>query len=128
MRRRPPRSTRTDTLFPYTTRFRSTLVRRDPIGVVGAIVPWNYPVILSMSKIATSLAPGCAVVLKPSPGPVLDCYLVAEAAAEAGIPAGVPNWVPGGRQLGASLFAHPAGEKFACTGSTEAGRSEEHPH
>src|SRR3546814_6513389 len=72
MRRRPPRSTRTDTLFPYTTRFRSTLVRRDPIGVVGAIVPWNYPVILSMSKIATSLATGCAVVLKPSPGTVLD--------------------------------------------------------
>lgn len=99
-----------------------TLVRRDPIGVVGAIVPWNYPVILSMSKIATSLATGCAVVLKPSPGTVLDCYLVAEAAAEAGIPAGVLNWVPGGRQLGAYLVAHPGVDKIAFTGSTAAGR------
>jgi acyl-CoA reductase-like NAD-dependent aldehyde dehydrogenase len=99
-----------------------TLVRRDPIGVVGAIVPWNYPVILSMSKIATSLATGCAVVLKPSPGTVLDCYLVAEAAAEAGIPAGVLNWVPGGRELGAYLVSHPGVDKIAFTGSTAAGR------
>lgn len=99
-----------------------TLVRRDPIGVVGAIVPWNYPVILSMSKIATSLATGCAVVLKPSPGTVLDCYFVAEAAAEAGIPPGVLNWVPGGRQLGAYLVAHPGVDKVAFTGSTAAGR------
>lgn len=99
-----------------------TLVRRDPIGVIGAIVPWNYPVILSMSKIATSLATGCAVVLKPSPGTVLDCYLVAEAAAEAGIPDGVLNWVPGGRKLGAYLVSHPGVDKIAFTGSTSAGR------
>jgi acyl-CoA reductase-like NAD-dependent aldehyde dehydrogenase len=62
------------------------------------------------------------VVLKPSPGTVLDCYLVAEAAAEAGIPAGVLNWVPGGRELGAYLVSHPGVDKIAFTGSTAAGR------
>jgi acyl-CoA reductase-like NAD-dependent aldehyde dehydrogenase len=99
-----------------------TLVRRDPVGVVAAIVPWNYPVILSMSKIAPALATGCTMVLKPSPGTVLDCFIVAEAAAEAGIPAGVLNWVPGGRELGAYLVAHPGINKVAFTGSTAAGR------
>lgn len=99
-----------------------TLVRRDPVGVVGAIVPWNYPVILSMSKIAPVLATGCTAVLKPSPGTVLDCFIVADAAAEAGVPAGVLNWVPGGRELGAYLVAHPGVNKVAFTGSTAAGR------
>ncbi len=99
-----------------------TLVRRVPVGVVGGIVPWNYPVVLSMMKIGPALATGCTIVLKPSPGTVLDCYVVAEAAAEAGIPKGVINWVPGGRELGAYLVSHPGIDKVAFTGSTGAGR------
>jgi geranial dehydrogenase len=101
----------------------TTLVRREPVGVVGAIVPWNFPVILSMMKIGPALAAGCTIVLKPSPGTVLDSYIVAEAAHEAGLPAGVINWVPGGRELGAYLVEHPGIDKVAFTGSTGAGRS-----
>ena len=99
-----------------------TLVQRGPVGVVGGIVPWNYPVVLSMMKICPALATGCTIVLKPSPGTVLDCFIVAEAAEEAGIPAGVINWVPGGRDLGAYLVSHPGIDKVAFTGSTAAGR------
>lgn len=99
-----------------------TLVRRGPVGVVGGIVPWNYPVALSIMKIGPALATGCTIVLKPSPGTVLDCYVVAEAAAEAGIPDGVINWVPGGRELGAYLVSHPGIDKVSFTGSTPAGR------
>jgi acyl-CoA reductase-like NAD-dependent aldehyde dehydrogenase len=101
----------------------STLVRHEPVGVVAAIVPWNFPVILSMMKIGPALAAGCTVVLKPSPGTALDCYIVAEAAHEAGIPPGVLNWVPGDRELGAYLVAHPGIDKVAFTGSTAAGRA-----
>ena len=100
-----------------------TLVRREAVGVVGAIVPWNYPVVLAMTKIGPALAAGCTVVLKPSPGTVLDSFIVAEAAQEAGIPAGVLNWVPGGRELGAYLVSHPGVRKVAFTGSTAAGRA-----
>lgn len=101
----------------------STLVRRERIGVVGAIVPWNFPVALSVMKIGPALAAGCAVVLKPSPETVLDCYILAEAADEAGIPPGVLNWVPGGRDIGAYLVSHPGVDKVAFTGSTAAGRA-----
>ncbi len=99
-----------------------TIIRREPVGVVAGIVPWNYPVVLSVTKIAPALATGCTIVLKPSPGTVLDSYIVAEAAHEAGIPAGVINWVAGGRELGAYLVSHPGVQKVAFTGSTAAGR------
>ncbi len=73
-----------------------TVVRREAIGVIAAIVPWNYPVVLAMSKIAPALAAGCSVVVKPSPpATVLDWFIVAEAVEAAGIPSGVINWVPG---------------------------------
>ncbi len=101
----------------------NTVVRREPVGVVGAIVPWNFPVILSMMKIGPALAAGCTLVLKPSPETVLDCFIVAEAAEEAALPPGVINWVPGGRELGAYLVSHPGIDKVAFTGSTAAGRS-----
>lgn len=101
----------------------NTLVRREPVGVVGAIIPWNFPVILSMMKIGPALAAGCTIVLKPSPGTVLDSYIVAEAAEEANFPPGVINWVAGGRELGAYLVSHPGVDKVAFTGSTAAGRS-----
>jgi len=101
-----------------------TIVRRSPAGVVAAIVPWNYPVTLAMSKIAPALATGCTVVVKPSPpATVLDCYIVAEAAEAAELPAGVVNWVPGGPDIGAYLVSHPDVDKVAFTGSTAAGRS-----
>ncbi|MBD5802270.1 Geranial dehydrogenase [Azoarcus sp. Aa7] len=100
----------------------TSLVRREPVGVVGAIVPWNFPVALSMMKIGPALAAGCTIVLKPSPGTVLDSYILAEAAEEARLPAGVVNWVPGGRELGAYLVAHPGVDKVAFTGSSAAGR------
>jgi acyl-CoA reductase-like NAD-dependent aldehyde dehydrogenase len=99
-----------------------TMISRTPVGVVGAIVPWNYPVVLAITKIAPALAAGCTVVLKPSPGTVLDSFILADAAKEAGVPPGVINWVPGGRELGAYLVSHPGVDKVAFTGSTAAGR------
>ncbi|PPJ25685.1 aldehyde dehydrogenase [Nocardia nova] len=101
----------------------STLVGRTPVGVVGAIVPWNFPQALAAFKYAPGLAAGCTFVIKPSPETVFDSYVLAEAVEEAGIPAGVINIVPGGREVGAYLVAHPDVDKVAFTGSTTAGRS-----
>ena len=101
----------------------TTRVRREPIGVVGAISPWNYPQTLASFKIAPALASGCTLVLKPSPETLLDSFLFAEAVEAAGIPAGVVNVVPGGREVGAYLVAHPDVDKVAFTGSTAAGRN-----
>ncbi|MBZ6083710.1 aldehyde dehydrogenase [Streptomyces olivaceus] len=98
-------------------------VRHVPVGVVAAIVPWNYPQVLSTFKIAPAMAAGCTVVLKPSPEAVLDSFVVAEAAQAAGVPAGVLNIVPGGREAGAHLVSHPGIDKVAFTGSTPAGRA-----
>jgi betaine-aldehyde dehydrogenase len=101
----------------------TTIVRREPVGVVAAIVPWNYPQALAMFKIAPALAAGCTIVLKPSPETALDSYILGEAAQEAGLPPGVLNIVLGGREAGATLVAHPGVDKVAFTGSTAAGRS-----
>jgi aldehyde dehydrogenase (NAD+) len=100
----------------------TTLVRREPAGVVGAIVPWNYPQTLASFKYAAALAAGCTIVLKPSPETVLDAFLFAEAVDEAGLPPGSVNIVPGGRETGAYLVEHPGVDKVAFTGSTAAGR------
>lgn len=100
----------------------ATLVRREPVGVVGAITPWNYPQTLAMMKIAPALAAGCTIVLKPSPETALDSYVFADAALEAGLPPGVLNIVLAGREAGAALVAHPGVDKIAFTGSTAAGR------
>ena len=100
-----------------------TLVEASPMGVVAAIVPWNFPVTLALNKIAPAMAAGCTLVIKPSPGTVLDSYLLAEAALEAGVPAGVLNWVAADRDVGAYLVSHPGVDKVAFTGSTSAGRS-----
>jgi acyl-CoA reductase-like NAD-dependent aldehyde dehydrogenase len=101
----------------------STVVTRSPIGVVGAIVPWNVPQAITFLKIAPALAAGCTVVLKPAPETVLDAFLMAEAALAAGLPPGVLNIVPGGRELGAYLVRHPGVDKVSFTGSTGAGRT-----
>jgi acyl-CoA reductase-like NAD-dependent aldehyde dehydrogenase len=108
---------RRDALFGGTT-----VVRREPIGVVGAIVPWNFPQALAFLKIAPALAAGCTIVVKPAPETVLDSYVMAEAAQEAGLPPGVLNIVPAGREAGAHLVAHAGVDKVAFTGSTAAGR------
>nr|WP_066952474.1 aldehyde dehydrogenase [Streptomyces lushanensis] len=99
-----------------------TLVRQEPVGVVGAIAPWNFPQSLAAFKYAFALAAGCAVVLKPSPETVLDSVPLADAAMEAGLPAGVMNIVSGGAGAGAALVAHPDVDKIGFTGSTAVGR------
>jgi acyl-CoA reductase-like NAD-dependent aldehyde dehydrogenase len=100
-----------------------SVVRKEPIGVVAAIVPWNVPQAITFLKVAPALAAGCTVVLKPAPETVLDAFLMAEAALAAGLPPGVLNIVPGGRELGAYLVAHPGIDKVSFTGSTVAGRT-----
>ncbi len=104
------------------SRLGSTIVRREPVGVVGAITPWNYPQVLAMMKIAPALAAGCTIVLKPSPETALDSYVFGDAANDAGLPPGVLNIVLAGREAGASLVTHPHVDKIAFTGSTAAGR------
>jgi aldehyde dehydrogenase (NAD+) len=98
-------------------------VLHKPVGVVGAIVPWNYPQTLAMFKLAPLLAAGCTVVIKPSPETVLDSLLLAEAILEAELPAGVVNIVPAGREVGAYLVEHPGVDKIAFTGSSASGRT-----
>jgi aldehyde dehydrogenase (NAD+) len=100
-----------------------TLVERRPVGVVGAVTPWNYPQPLAVMKLAPALAAGCTVVLKPPPETALDAYVIADAAEAAGLPPGVLNVIPGGREAGAHLVAHPGIDKVAFTGSTGAGRA-----
>lgn len=100
-----------------------TVVRREPVGVVAAITPWNYPQPLAAMKLAPALAAGCTVVLKPAPETALDAFAFADAAVEAGLPDGVVNVVPAGRDAGAYLVSHPGVDKVAFTGSTVAGRA-----
>jgi acyl-CoA reductase-like NAD-dependent aldehyde dehydrogenase len=101
---------------------KSSIILREPVGVVAAVVPWNVPQAITSLKVAPALAAGCTVVLKPAPETVLDAFLMAEAALESGIPAGVLNIVPGGRELGAYLVEHRGVDKVSFTGSTAAGR------
>nr|WP_237048472.1 aldehyde dehydrogenase [Lentzea guizhouensis] len=102
---------------------RPAVVRREPVGVVAAITPWNAPQTLASGKYAPALAAGATVVLKPSPETALDAVLFAEAVADAGVPDGVVNVVPAGREVGAYLVAHPGVDKVAFTGSSSAGRA-----
>lgn len=100
----------------------ATIVRRAPVGVVAAIVPWNFPQLIAMAKIAPALAAGCTVVVKPSPETALDAYVLADAAEAVGLPDGVLNVVPAERDASAALVAHPGVDKVSFTGSTAAGR------
>ena len=97
-------------------------VQHAPVGVVGAIVPWNVPLFVTMFKIAPAIAAGCSVVLKPAPETPLDAYLLADVLMEAGLPAGAVNIVPAGRETGEHLVRHPDVDKIAFTGSTAAGK------
>ena len=98
------------------------IVRREPVGVVAAIPPWNVPQFTTISKLVPALLAGCTVVLKPAPESPLDAYLMAELLQEAGLPGGVVNIVAAGREVGEHLVAHPGVDKVAFTGSTAAGR------
>lgn len=102
----------------------TTLVAKKPLGVVAAIVPWNFPSSITSFKIAPALAAGCTVIIKPSSETVLDAFLLAEAAEAAQLPPGVLNVVPGsGRGVGSYLVQHPGVDKVSFTGSTGAGRT-----
>jgi acyl-CoA reductase-like NAD-dependent aldehyde dehydrogenase len=100
-----------------------TYTLREPVGVVGAIVPWNFPLNLATWKVAPALAAGCTVVLKPAHETPLTALLLGELALAAGFPAGALNVVPGpGTTAGAALVRHPLVDKIAFTGSTEVGQ------
>jgi phenylacetaldehyde dehydrogenase len=96
---------------------------REPVGVAGQIIPWNFPLIMASLKLGPALAAGCTVVLKPAEQTPLTALRLGELIQEAGFPDGVVNIVPGyGETAGAALAAHPDVDKVAFTGSTEVGR------
>jgi acyl-CoA reductase-like NAD-dependent aldehyde dehydrogenase len=95
---------------------------KEPVGVAGQIIPWNYPLMMATWKLAPALAAGCSVVLKPDEATPLSALRLAELATEVGFPPGVVNVVPGpGKTTGAYLVRHPAVDKIAFTGSTQTG-------
>jgi aldehyde dehydrogenase (NAD+) len=102
--------------------FGPVTVRREPVGVVAAIVPWNVPQFTIMTKLPAALVAGCTVVVKPAPETPLDSYLLAELIEQAELPPGVVNIVPAGREVGEHLVCHADVDKVAFTGSTAAGR------
>ncbi|WP_329113722.1 aldehyde dehydrogenase [Streptomyces sp. NBC_01465] len=99
------------------------LVRREPIGVVAAITPWNIPQLTIAGKLAPALLAGCTVILKPSPETPLDALWLADLCAEAGLPEGVLSVLPADRETSAYLVAHPGIDKVAFTGSVGAGKA-----
>ncbi|GIF24519.1 aldehyde dehydrogenase (NAD+) [Actinoplanes tereljensis] len=105
----------------------NSLIVHEPVGVVGAITPWNYPLHQVVAKVAAALAAGCPVVLKPSELTPLVAFLLADAAEEAGVPAGVFNLVTGtGAEVGAVIAGHPGVDMVSFTGSTATGRAITH--
>jgi len=109
--------------FAWTEQQANSLIVREPVGVVGAITPWNYPLHQVVAKVAPALAAGCTVVLKPSELAPLAAALFAEVVAEAGVPDGVFNLVHGtGPVVGEAIAAHPDVDMVSFTGSTRAGR------
>jgi aldehyde dehydrogenase (NAD+) len=105
----------------------NSLIEHEPVGVVGAITPWNYPLHQVVAKVAAALAAGCTVVLKPSELTPLVAYLLMDAAQEAGVPAGVLNMVTGtGPVVGAAIAGHPGVDMVSFTGSTATGRAVSH--
>ena len=96
---------------------------REPVGVVGQIIPWNFPLLMAAWKIAPALAAGCTIVLKAAEQTPLTALRLAELIVEAGVPNGVVNIITGfGETAGAALAAHPGVDKVAFTGSTEVGK------
>ncbi|NUL07004.1 aldehyde dehydrogenase [Streptomyces lunaelactis] len=98
------------------------LVRREPVGVVAAVIPWNVPQFTAAAKLGPALLAGCTVVLKPSPETPLDSYILGEIAQEAGLPEGVLSILPADREVSEYLVGHPGIDKVSFTGSVAAGR------
>jgi len=95
---------------------------REPVGVVGQIIPWNFPLLMAVWKIAPALAAGCTIVLKPAEQTPLSAIRLGELIQEVGFPPGVVNIVTGDGSAGAAIAAHPDVDKVAFTGSTEVGK------
>jgi aldehyde dehydrogenase (NAD+) len=109
--------------YEYETTLGNSLVVREPVGVVGCITPWNYPLHQIAAKVAYALAAGCTVVLKPSEVAPLDALILAEVIDEVGLPNGVFNLVTGlGPEVGEAIAAHPLIDMVSFTGSTRAGK------
>jgi acyl-CoA reductase-like NAD-dependent aldehyde dehydrogenase len=109
--------------FEFEERIGNSLVMREPVGVVGCITPWNYPLHQVVAKVAPALAAGCAVVVKPSEVAPLAAFRFAELVDHAGLPAGAFNLVSGyGPTVGEAIAAHPGVDMVSFTGSTRAGR------
>jgi acyl-CoA reductase-like NAD-dependent aldehyde dehydrogenase len=98
------------------------IVRREPCGVVAAIVPWNMPQFLVVGKLAPALLAGCPIVIKPAPETPLDSLLLAELVEEAGLPPGLVSILPGDKNVGEALVNHPGVDRVSFTGSTAVGR------
>ena len=109
--------------YPFEERLGNSLIVREPVGVVGAITPWNYPLHQIANKVAPALAVGCTVVLKPSEVAPLNAFILAEVFDEVGLPPGVFNLVSGtGPVVGEAIAAHPKVDMVSFTGSTRAGK------
>jgi acyl-CoA reductase-like NAD-dependent aldehyde dehydrogenase len=109
--------------FKFEERVGNSVVVKDPVGVVGAITPWNYPLHQIALKVAPALAAGCTVVLKPSEIAPFNAFILAEVVAAAGLPGGVFNLVTGfGPVVGEALVKHPQVDMISFTGSTRAGK------
>ncbi|AZV92382.1 NAD-dependent phenylacetaldehyde dehydrogenase [Bordetella sp. J329] len=107
--------------MPPGTRY-TGYTRREPVGVVAGIVPWNFPLMIAAWKVMPALAAGCSVVIKPSPETPLSALRLAELALEAGVPPGVFNVVTGAGATGQALVSHPLIAKVSFTGSTQTGK------
>src|SRR3712207_8565860 len=99
-----------------------TYTRKEPVGVCGQIIPWNFPLLMAAWKVAPALAAGCTIVVKPAEQTPLTALRLGELALEAGLPEGVLNVITGDGETGALLVDHPGVDKIAFTGSTEVGR------
>ncbi|MEA3056271.1 MAG: betaine-aldehyde dehydrogenase [Actinomycetota bacterium] len=109
--------------YQYEETVGNSLVVREPVGVIGCITPWNYPLHQIAAKVAYAMAAGCTVVLKPSEIAPLDAYVLAEVINDVGLPAGVFNLVSGsGAVVGAAISKHPDIDMVSFTGSTRAGK------
>jgi aldehyde dehydrogenase (NAD+) len=112
--------------FPWeetrTGMFGVTRVRREPVGVVAAIIPWNVPLFIAINKLVPALLAGCTVILKPAPETPIDALMLGALFVEAGLPQGVISVVPASREVSEYLVTHPGVDKVSFTGSTAAGR------
>lgn len=100
----------------------TSMIRREPIGVIGAITPWNYPFMMAIWKLGPALAAGNAVVIKPAPNTPITTIELAKTALEAGLPAGLINVVTGGAEVGEAICTHPDVRMISFTGSTRTGK------